>query len=154
MADEAAATELANAIDAANNATVGGNNTFTGNNTFNTGTVTFSNGFTLGDGKDIAAATGTGSSFGHTTAQKVSFHGVAPSAQRASANQAAVTTTVAGAVAGTAATSTTPFGYAQAQADAIVTNVNALRVDLLAMNTLLTELRAAAVAKGFIKGAA
>ena len=74
--------------------------------------------------------------------------------QYASANQAAVTTTVGAAVAGTAATDSSPFGFAQAQADAIVANINALRVDLLAMNTLLTALRTSLVAADIIKGSA
>ena len=74
--------------------------------------------------------------------------------QYGSADQAAVTTTVGSAVAGTAATDSSPFGYAQAQADAIVTNINALRVDLLAMNTLLTAIRASLVAADIIKGGA
>lgn len=59
---------------------------------------------------------------------KVGFFGAAPTVQDA------ITTTVGSAVANTAATSATPFGYTTAaQADAIVANVNALRVDLLAL---------------------
>lgn len=64
---------------------------------------------------------------------KLSFYGAAPIVQRAGAAQAAVVTT--------AATQSTPYGYAtQAQADALVALVN--------------ELRAAMVALGLIKGAA
>lgn len=75
------------------------------------------------DGTIIGAATG-----------KLGFFGTAPTVKTA------VTTTVGSAVATTGATSTSPFGYSSAaQADAIVTNINALRVDLLA---LVTELRA------------
>lgn len=66
------------------------------------------------------------------TGEKLAFLGAAPIVQRAGAAQAAVATT--------AATSTTPFGYAEAQANAIV--------------TLLNEIRAALVAVGIIKGAA
>jgi hypothetical protein len=132
MADEAAATELADAIDAANNATVGGNNTFTGNNTFSTGTVTFSNGFTIADAKNVALNTTTGTKIGTATAQKLAFHNSTPVIQRAGAAQAAVATT--------ASTNSSPYGYAQAQADAIVALVN--------------ELRAAMVEKGLIKGSA
>lgn len=67
------------------------------------------------------------------TSQKLGFYGTTPIAQRAGAAQAAVVTT--------AATQTTPYGFAtQAQADAIVALVN--------------ELRAWAVAIGFIKGSA
>lgn len=68
---------------------------------------------------------------------KLGFFGKAPTVK------ATVSTTVGSAVATTAATSTSPFGYSSAaQADAIVANVNALRVDLLA---LVTELRAKGV---------
>ena len=69
---------------------------------------------------------------GQSATDKIGFYGATPVAQRAGAAQAAVTTT--------AATSTTPFGYSQAQADAIVALVN--------------EMRAALVAVGIIKGAA
>lgn len=72
----------------------------------------------------------------------------------ASANQAAVTATVGSAVATTAATSSTPFGYAEAQANAIVANVNALRVDLLAVVTLVNQLRSDLVTMGLLKGSA
>lgn len=75
------------------------------------------------DGTILAKSTG-----------KLGFFGTAPTVKTA------VTTTVGSAVATTGATSTSPFGYSSAaQADAIVANVNALRVDLLA---LVTELRA------------
>lgn len=66
------------------------------------------------------------------TGDKLAFLGSDPVVQRVGAAQAAVATT--------AATSTTPFGYAEAQANAIV--------------TLLNEIRAALVAVGIIKGAA
>lgn len=70
---------------------------------------------------------------GHLTTTPVGFHGTAATAQRAGAAQAAV--------AGTASTNVTPFGYTTAaQADGIV--------------TLLNEIRTALVAKGFIKGSA
>lgn len=73
----------------------------------------------------------------------------------ASADQAAVTTTVGAAVAATGATNSSPYGYVgAAQADAIVTNINTLRVDLLAINTALTAIRAALVANNIIKGGA
>jgi hypothetical protein len=90
-------------------------------------------GINIADAKNIAVGTGTGTMIGTGITEKLGFHGVAGTAQRAGAAQVAVATT--------AATSVTPFGYTtQAQADAIVTLVN--------------EMRAWAVAKGFIKGAA
>jgi hypothetical protein len=67
-----------------------------------------------------------------TAAEKLGFHGAIPVAQRAGAAQAAVPTT--------AATNASPYGYSEAQANAIVALVN--------------ELRAALVEKGIIKGAA
>lgn len=76
--------------------------------------------------------TTSGLKIGNTAAETFGFHGVAPSAQRAGAAQAAVVST--------AATSTTPFGFSQAQADALVALVN--------------EMRATLVAKGLMKGSA
>jgi hypothetical protein len=81
---------------------------------------------------------------------------------------AAVTPTVGAAVATTAATNASPYGYAQAQADALVANVNTLRTDVLALatlanalrsdvrnlTTLANQLRADLVDLGFIKGSA
>lgn len=107
------------------------------------------------------------------TTDKVGFHGVAPVAQRSGSEQAAVTTTIGAAVtqtgvavATTSATNSSPYGYSQAQANAIVTNVNATvtdvaaltarlnqaRADILALPVLVNELRAAEVEKGLIKG--
>jgi hypothetical protein len=73
-----------------------------------------------------------GMAVGQSAADLVGFYGAAPIAQRAGAAQAAVATT--------GATSTTPFGYTEAQANAII--------------ALLNEIRAALVAVGIIKGAA
>lgn len=84
-------------------------------------------------GEYIGKKTTDGVSVGQSATDKVSVYGVTPVVQRSGSAQAAVTTT--------AATSTTPYGYATlAQANAIVTLVN--------------ELRAAAVDFGMIKGSA
>ena len=69
---------------------------------------------------------------GKTTADKIGFHGSTPSAQRSGSAQDAVVDT--------AATSTTPFGYTEEQANAII--------------ALLNEIRATLVAKGLMKGSA
>lgn len=70
---------------------------------------------------------------GETSTQKIGFYGATPIARRSGAAQAAVSVT--------SAVASSPWGYStQAQADAIVTLVN--------------ELRAWAVAQGFIKGSA
>ena len=79
---------------------------------------------------EFAETTG-GIKLGQTSTSKVGFHGVEPSAMRASVSQTSVVTT--------GATSSTPYGFTtKAQADAIV--------------TLLNEIRAALVEKGIIKG--
>lgn len=80
----------------------------------------------LGDGNP------DGTTLGASTSEKVSVYGVTPIVQRASAAQATVATT--------AATSSSPWGYSQAQANGIV--------------TLLNEIQAALVAFGIIKGGA
>lgn len=97
--------------------------------------------------------TAAGRQIGTSATQKIAFHGATPVVLRTSANQAAVTATVGIAVVTTAPTQTTPYGYTtSAQAAAVVTNVNALRADVLALTTLCNELRAALVEKGLIKG--
>lgn len=88
---------------------------------------------TMTDAVNIPVGSTTGTKIATATSQKLAFHNSTPVVQRVGAAQAAVATT--------AATDITPFGYTtQAQADAIVTLVN--------------ELRAALVEKGLIKGAA
>lgn len=74
----------------------------------------------------------TGHTFGQDSADKISFYGATPVVQRSGAAQAAVATT--------APTASSPYGYTQAQATAII--------------TLLNEIRAALVAAGLIKGSA
>ncbi|NBP02312.1 MAG: hypothetical protein EBU90_19775 [Proteobacteria bacterium] len=95
---------------------------------------TFSDNITLPAGISISTATtGAGGMFGTTTSQLVGFHGTAGTIQRAAAAQAAVATT--------AATQTTPWGYStQAQADGVI--------------TLLNEIRTVLVNKGLMKGSA
>lgn len=73
-----------------------------------------------------------GTIIGYDTSAPVGFHGTAPTAQRSGSAQAAVATT--------AATASSPYGFAEAQANAIV--------------TLLNEIRATLVAKGLMKGSA
>lgn len=74
-----------------------------------------------------------GMTIGKSTTEKCSVYGVTPIVQRSGSTQAAVSTT--------AATSTSPYGFATStQADAVVSLVN--------------ELRAALTAIGAIKGSA
>lgn len=98
--------------------------------------------------------TAGGYTLGRLTTTKVALHGAAPVAQRAGAAQAAVSATVGAALATTAATNSTPYGFSQAQADGLIARVNALIVDNAAQTALINELRAALVEKGLIKGAA
>jgi len=72
-------------------------------------------------------------------------------------DNSAVTTKSAGlaaaasvAVATTAATSTTPFGYAQTQANAIVTNLNAVIADEANTKAVLSQLIDELIAKGVL----
>ena len=88
---------------------------------------------TLADAWNIVVGSGTGTKIGTATTQLLGFYNATPVAQRSGSAQAAVVTT--------GSTLTTPYGYTtSAQADGIV--------------TLLNELRAWAVAQGFIKGSA
>lgn len=97
------------------------------------GDATLRGSFTMSDAKNIILGSTTGNQIGTAITQKMGFYGATAIAQRAGAAQVAVITT--------ASTNAAPFGYATgAQADALVTLVN--------------ELRAWAVAQGFIKGAA
>lgn len=96
-----------------------------------TGVITVGGQITMADAKDFAVGTGTGTKIGTATTQKIAFHNAPPVVQRSGAAQAAVATT--------AATNTTPYGFTTAaQADGII--------------TLLNELRASLVEKGLIKG--
>ena len=108
--------------------------------------------------KKIISGGGThpdGVQLGGTTAEKVSFHDQEPTAQVAHADQGAVTKTVGAAVATTAATNSTPYGYTTAaQADDIVTRLNQAIVDIGALETLVNRLRTEIVNKGIMKGAA
>ena len=88
-----------------------------------TGTVT------LQDAANIAVGTSTGSKIGTATSQKIGFYNVTPIVQPSGASQAAVATT--------AATNTTPYGYTTAaQADALVTLVNKIRTDLVSLGLI------------------
>lgn len=72
-----------------------------------------------------------GQIFGQSVTDKISFYGVTPTvAQRAAGTGAAVATT--------ASTSTTPFGYTTAaQADAIVRLVNEMRATLTGLGLMV-----------------
>lgn len=73
--------------------------------------------------KQLSDGNSDGTSLGQNTSDKISFYGVSPVAQRAGAAQAAVATT--------AATNASPYGYSEAQANAIVALVNEMRTVLV-----------------------
>lgn len=87
---------------------------------------------TMDDGANIVTGTTTGTKIGTAAAQKIGFYGATPVAQRASAAQAAVDTTPA--------TDSSPYGFTENQANAIV--------------ALLNEIRTVLVNVGLMKGSA
>jgi hypothetical protein len=99
--------------------------------TLGAGATTLGGSLTLGD-NNIVAGTTTGVKVGTAITQKLGFYNATPIVQPAAAAQAAVVTT--------GATSSTPFGYTEAQANAIVALVN--------------EMRSVLVNLGLMKGAA
>lgn len=85
-------------------------------------------GYQVGDGNSgetlLVGREGVPVQFGGTNTATVGFYGATPVAQQSATNQAAV--------ASTAATSTTPWGFSTStQANAIVALVNQLRADLV-----------------------
>ena len=93
--------------------------------------TTLSGALTLGN-NNIVAGTGAGTKIGTATTQKLGFYDATPIVRPEGAAQAAVATT--------GATDVSPFGYTEAQANAIVALVN--------------EMRSVLVNLGLMKGAA
>lgn len=81
---------------------------------------------------DLDSTSTDGYVLGKSTTHLIGFHGSSPTAQRSGSAQAAVVTT--------GATASSPYGYSEAQANAII--------------ALLNEIRATLVAKGLMKGSA
>jgi hypothetical protein len=90
--------------------------------TLGAGATTLGGTLTLGD-NDIVAGDGAGVKIGTADTQKLGFFDATPIVQPAGAAQAAVATT--------GATDVTPFGYTEAQANAIVALVNEMRSTLV-----------------------
>lgn len=75
--------------------------------------------------------------------------------RRASSAQAAVTGTIGAALATTAVTQASPWGFAsQAQGDLVTTRLNQALVDIAALTALVNEQRTALINLGVIKGSA
>jgi hypothetical protein len=90
--------------------------------TLGAGATTLGGALTLGN-NDIVSGTGAGTKIGTAITQKLGFYNATPIVQPAGAAQAAVATT--------GATDVTPFGYTEAQANAIVALVNEMRGTLV-----------------------
>ena len=108
---------------------------------------------TVADGADLAVGSTTGTKIATASTQKLGFFGVTPVVQPSALTQtystadATLATPAATAVATTGATAVTPFGFTTAaQADDIVTQLNALRSDQLDLaqfvNSLVDKLQA------------
>lgn len=83
------------------------------------------------------------------------FYGATPVVQPSGASQSAVPTTAITTVVTTAATATSPYGYATStQADAIVAAVNSLISRVSADTTLVNQMRSDLVTLGLLKGSA
>ncbi len=94
----------------------------------------------------------TGAQAGKASTEAIGFFGATPTTRPTSANQAAATTTQT-AVATTLTVSTTPYGFVgSTQANDLVTQVNAAKTDINAINVLLTQIRADLVTLGIIHG--
>lgn len=92
---------------------------------------------------NLTKAPSDGTTFGQSTADKISFYGVTPVIQQSGAAQAAVATSTIT----TASTTTTPAGYATTtQADAVTAQIVLIR-------TLVNKIRADLVTYGIIAGA-
>ncbi len=91
-----------------------------------------SSGMHLLDGGTLSFGTSTGGKLGSSANELIAFHGAAPAAQRAGAEQVAVDTTEP--------TNSSPYGFTSDQAVAIL--------------TLLNEIRTTLVEKGLMKGSA
>ncbi len=97
---------------------------------------------------------GKGTSGGACIPFPVSFGAEStPIGQRSGSAQAAVNASAITPVATTGSTVTTPYGYSQAQADAIPAAINAVITRQGSIITLLNELRATLVAHNLIAGA-
>ncbi len=93
-------------------------------------TVRFSTWSTTMPVKQLSDGNPDGTVLGQSASDQISFYNTVPVAQRSGAAQAAIPTT--------APTNATPYGFSQAQAQAII--------------TLLNEIRATLVGVGLMKG--
>lgn len=101
---------------------------------------------TLADGVDITLGTGTGTKIGTATTQKLAVFNATPVVRQSAYTQTYATASkthsnpTAAAIATTGASNSSPYGYTTAaQADAIVTAVNALVADVANVKQVLNS---------------
>lgn len=114
--------------------------------------ITLANDLTVAEAGNVILGTTTGTKIGTATDQKLGFYNATPVVQPTAYTQTFSTADkthaarTSAATATTAATNVSPYGYSQAQADAIVTNLNAVRADLAdtaaVLNSLIDDLQA------------
>ncbi len=78
--------------------------------------------------KQLSDGNPDGCVLGQSTSDLIAFYNVAPVPQRSGAVQASVPTT--------APTNATPYGFSQAQAQAIITLLNEIRATLVAVGVM------------------
>lgn len=76
----------------------------------------------------LSARNPDGTCLGQDASDKIAFHGATPIVQRSGSAQAAVATT--------AATNSSPYGFSQAQADGLIALVNEMRATLVALGLM------------------
>lgn len=116
-----------------------------------TGALTLQADSTLNDGVDLALGTTTGTKCGTGPTQKFGLYGVAPVAQPAGADQAAV---VLGNTDNEIGGLVISAAYSQAEVTALRDKCEELADDVRALSTLIHAERTALVAVGVMKGAA
>ena len=95
-----------------------------------------------------------GTLMGRSATDKIAFYGATTAVQPATASQDAVVITAVTATNTTAAITTAAHGFADGtQADALITRVAQMQVDVAALGVLSNQMRADLTTLGLIKGA-
>ena len=104
--------------------------------------------------KHLSDVNPDGSLFGRAATDKIAFYGATTVVQPSTASQDAVTATAITATNTTAAITTAAHGFADGtQADALITRVAQMQVDVAAVIVLANQMRADMTTLGLIKGA-
>jgi hypothetical protein len=146
---------LTDDLSVGDDATVGDDLTVTGDATVGA-TLAVTGAASVGGALSVTGASNLAGALNHD-GTTVGFYGTTPAAQPGAYTQTystparVVPAATATAVATTAATNSSPYGFTQAQADALVAAVNALIVDVLALrkvnNALIDDLQSVGLAQ-------